>query len=262
MIPDLYDRKLKLSEIFAEGWRIYRRYFIYLVAFVLPVEFLAQMLQVAVPHENRVLRISVLLPAELITVIGLIVVIFITAQATATQPVSWGECRNKISGTLGRAMWATIIVSVILIISLLPFLFVALSALTLPSLAVSMIFLTLPAMILAIYFLFVIHAVVLRSKKGVPALFYSWRLVRHRWWYVLIAVILLNLPVSLIHLAAHFALRASGFYTSAVFTEGFNLIGSVMGIYSTILVTLFFLNIDREGLKEKVDALRHPVNPD
>ncbi len=271
MIPDLYNRKHRLGEFFVDGWKIYCRYFVYLVAFVLSCEFLALLFQFAVPKVEGwgALRIVAGLFAELITLIGTIAVMFITVQATSGLPVSWESCRRKVSDKLGSAMWVNVILFVFLGLAVLPIFLSAKLGFSSPVLGGShrlfvvflVILFLLPVLLLSNLLRFSIHAVVLRQMDGIPALAYSWRLVRHRWWYVLITSLLLGLPVGIIRFAGTFVLKAGGLQENVLISGSFELLGSVFSIYTTILITLFFLNIDWEGSAQKVDELKHPVDP-
>lgn len=250
MIPDLYDRKLGFGEIFSKGWHIYCRYFSYLIAFVLPCEFVAQMLKLAVLHTHtpRALRGLVSLSTELITLIGTIVVIFVAARAASTLPISWGDCRKKISEAYGRTVWANIVLFVILALLVLPIfagMFFGRFLIGVPFLA---LLFALPFVIVGNYLGFVLYAAVLRGQSAVPALCYSWRLVRGRWWYVFGAAILFNLPVVIIGIVEMTAERVLSRYVNWVFEIGFRVfLTSLFQIYSTILLTIFFLNIDRQN---------------
>ncbi len=264
MMPDLYERKLRIGEIFSEGWRIYCRYFAYLVAFVLPCNFAAQMLLSAVPRAHKMLGVLVVLFTALITLIGSIVIIFIAERASSAQSVSWAECRKKIFEAYGRTVWTAIVLSVMLMLSFLPFIFLMagllakgfLSCISPPQLIFLVIIFLLPLIIAANYLQFVFSAVVLRGKTAVSALRYSWNVVRNRWWYVFFAVILLNLPMALVQGVGLVMLRISGFQANAFIFGSFKLLLSVFTIYSTILITLLFLNMDREN---KTPDPVHPV---
>ncbi len=255
MMPDLYERKLRIGEIFSEGWRIYCRYFAYLVAFVLPCNFAAQMLLSAVPRAHKLLGVLVALFTTLITLIGSIVIIFITERASSAQPVSWGECRKKIFETYGRTVWTAIVLSVMLMLACLPFIFFMagllakgfLSCISPPQLIFLVIIFLLPPIIVSIYLQFVFSAVVLRGKTAVSALCYSWNVVRNRWWYVFVAVIVLNLPVALVQGISLVMLRILGLQANSFIFGSFKLAISILTIYSTILITLLFLNLDRNA---------------
>jgi hypothetical protein len=248
MIPDLYDRKLGVGEIYSKGWQIYCRYFSCLVAFVLPCEFVAQMLEFAV--SQKTLHTLISLSTWLITLIGTIVVIFVASKSASTLPVSWEDCRKKILEAYGRTVWAKIVLSVILALSILPVFFVRFGMFIDEFLAgaspFSGLLFALPFVIVFNYLGFVICAVVLRGYSAVPALGYSWRLVRGRWWYVLGMTFLLYLPVIIIRIVGITAGRVFASYVNWGFVMGFTVfLMPLFQIYSTILFTLFFLNIDR-----------------
>jgi len=252
-MTNLCNRRLSFKEFFSEGWRIYCRYFLYLAAFVLPCNFVAQIFQSAVPHRQKLLGVLVALSTTLITLIGSIVIIFIAERASSAQPVSWEECRKKIFETYGRTVWTAIVLAVMLILSLLPFIFLMagllakgfLSCVSHLQLIFLVIIFLLPPIIVSNYLQFVFSAVVLRGKMAVSALRYSWNVVRNRWWHVFFAIILLNLPVALVQAIGLVMLRISGLQANAFIFGGFKLAVSILTIYSTILITLLFLNMDR-----------------
>lgn len=251
MIPG--NRRMSFGELFSRGWQIYRNHFIYLIAFVLPCNFAAQIFQSAVPYRHKLLGVLVALPATLITLIGSIVVIFIAERVSSAHPVSWQGCHRKIFEAYGRAVWTAIVLGVMLMLSILPFIFLMagllakgfLSCVSHLQLIFLVIIFLLPLVIVSNYLQFVFSAVVLRGKTAVPALSYSWNIVRNQWWYVFLAVIVLNFPVALVQGVSLIMLRISGLQTSSVIFASFKLVISILTIYSTILITLLFLNLDQ-----------------
>ncbi len=262
MIPDLYDRKHRLGEFFVEGWKIYCRYFVYLVTFVLSCEFLALLFKLAVPKVEGWGAFSMIagLFAELIALVGTIAVMFITVQAASGLSMSWGSCHRKILGTFGSAVWVSVILYALLGLAIVPILLATKSGASYnsPVLLIFVLFVSylLPILCLHNFLQFSLHAVVLRKQTGFSSLIYSWRLVRHRWWYVFVTTILLALPVGILHLAGSFLLKAVGFQENMLTSESVNLLGRILQIYTTILVTLFFLNIDFMGVREHVHEMR------
>ncbi|HWR02097.1 MAG TPA: hypothetical protein VN371_09560 [Chlorobaculum sp.] len=106
--------------------------------------------------------------------------------------------------------------------------------------------LVVPGIIWEVYYVFAINVVSLRSLSGKAALDYSKRLVKGQWWRVVgyglavgIGVVIVQIPVNLI--ASFLPLSPLAALINAA-------AGSLVYLFTTIVFTLFFLNL--EAMKE------------
>jgi len=269
MISDLYNRKLNLGEILSASWKIYIRNFKYLLLFVFVVNFLALRINYAVffPLNDFFQAMpSWLGPPQnfqkivmLFTIISSVAAIKITANEAVSKAVTVsGLCQRILS-----CLWVSLGVSLVFMVLRWVF--------NLPILAVShglfsasgwrlglLIAVFLPIQVgLYIYLSFVYQAVVVRGQSLIKAFRYSFRVVRGRWWKVFWAAIVIGFIPGII---GYFFMRIQA--PSMVARHLLWSFKSLLGIFQTIGMTILFLNIDREGLAEKVDELMHPVDPE
>ena len=111
------------------------------------------------------------------------------------------------------------------------------------------------------YFIFTLQALVFRKQTGLSAFAYSFRTVRGRWWKIFGTMILLILIMLAPCLTAILILKRV--FSVAITDLMYWIVPlfTFIGMFVEAFFTILFLNIDREGLKEKVDELEHPVDP-
>lgn len=267
MIPDLYDRELKFGEIFKVSWKIFFRNFKYL--FVFGFLLLAGLKQL----DSLVISLPVIagdtflahhLDGTISTTfefIFCIVTISIAKQSVAAQQVSWGYLFWRIK----KFFWAALLIHVIetLFSSLtwVPGFMFRLGGYESVLAKVFQGGLALIVAVFAVYFIFTCQTLVLRGKTGFSAFGYSFRAVKGRWWKMFGTLTLLGLTIIIPLVVIMIALKRLFAVPLTAGTQWILPVVMFMSAFGSIYFTILFLNIDREGLKEKVDELRYPVNP-
>ena len=261
MIPDLYNRELKFGEIFKTSWGIFFRNFKYLFLFGLLLGIFLEcldLLLISVPAIASDTFLAQHLTGMISSVFGFIcciVAISITEQSVAAQQISWGYLFRRIK----TFFWAALVIHVIKTLF---------NSLTWVSgfayqtsqhqsvlMYISQAFLAFVVMIFSIYFYFTCQALVLCGKTGLSAFDYSFQSVRGHWWKTfrtaVLFLLMIAVPIEVSKGAewSYLQMLVGAFWPS------------IMGTYVSIYFTILFLNITREELKEKVDDLRHPVDP-
>ena len=256
MIPDLYERKLGLLEIFIASWRIYTANFKFLLLFVFLLNFLAYRINYSLIIWSG-LKIS--LPAwmsfhwsiytvfvPLITALSSVFVIQITVDTIN------GEC-VMIRNVFRRSVRCFLAVTGVWLICTSAACLKQLTAfnawrwMPIPSIESYLLVMSIFALhlILMTFFLFVYQAIVLKNKLTLSSFRYSFQTVRGRWWKILWAWAVITLPAG----AVCFLIRRM------VTVVGFGEIGqhvmwalsALIYSFSIIGITILFLNIDRKN---------------
>jgi len=116
----------------------------------------------------------------------------------------------------------------------------------------TLLLLIVPGLIYAGFYTFSTVIVSLRGRAGMDALNYSKRLVKGRWWRVFGYALGFMAPTIVVAIAAGFANEFVPVYPGSVLVENAAISFSVL--FSTVWLTVFFLNLDAEGAAEPGSA--------
>ncbi|QHI70525.1 hypothetical protein [Tichowtungia aerotolerans] len=257
MMQALCNQKHRLRDLFLDGWGIYCHCFVPLAVILLLCNGLDQALKVLlIKAFDAPFKLAEFL-GSFASLAGMLSVLVITIESVSGHHVKWTECFRKIRRFFLKAAWVKMIVSIIQSLVGLPAILLVLNkdALDVPVklFTILEIALMLPFLWISVSLLFSVYAVILREKSGIDALFHSWRLVRHRWWYVFMTVFLLNLPIFIFTMAEQLPWWHVGELGYMGVFNVAELVKTILGGYSTVLITLFFLNLDSVAPQKLID---------
>lgn len=270
MIPNLYNRKLRLLEILTASWRIYTANFKFLLLFVFLLNFFAFRINYSlVVWSGLKVSLPFWIPARwnihiffvsFINALSTVFVIQITEDATKNECVIIRSAHRILRRFLPTIAICFIFMILQLIIFLPALIFhridlFKIGAIILTS-GMTLIYLTF-----LVYTAFVYPAMILANKSAVSAFFYSFRMVFGRWWKILWAWVVITLPAGFVcfliqKFLLHFNLVEIGQHT--ISQHALWSLYSLVNSFSIIGITVLFLNID--GKKEVPDSV-NPINP-
>ncbi len=225
----LRTRQLTLGEFLSGAWQIFSERFATIAAVTLSVAIPvhAVMMLAGGQQANRILSAMLIAAAGAAGLLSTLAVILIADRAVAGELLSWGDA---FAGAIER--WTSaLLVSVIGIVIVVP-----------------LMLLIIPGIIWASYYVFALQAAALRDKTGKEALDRSKRLVRGSWGWG--RVFLLLLLLGLMGQAITYGVAwVPGILVGPVIGGAIReVLGSVVGSFSTVLFTLIFLNCDARDL--------------
>lgn len=263
MIPDLYDRKLGFGELLAASWRVFKGNIKFLLLFCIAANGLLAiaewMVSFSLPDslDYRLVESWSQLVGGLFDYIPALGAIVITARYLEARPISSSDVFNELRRMLGAGLHVNLYLSIVGLAHLFLIYSTSKSIFGLVAPFIQTFSLILFA-IVSIYISFALQALVLRNRRGRGTLIYSWRTVKGQWGTVFGKMFLLGIVVGL----PLVVILVFGMRFSIVFSSVMKQICTlIFPVFSTIFLTVLFLNIDREGLKEKVEELTHPANP-
>lgn len=223
MISMQYEREMKLKEVAAVSWSVYRARFRTIaqitVAVYLPINVLLYFLMLHVDKVSTSMRI-----VQMSEMFGGIV----AAMGVSLLTKEWleGTARNwKEYLTASVAQWGIGVQTMLWM-----------TAIT----AMMTLLLVVPGIIWCGYYAFATQTVILRGLQGRAALADSKRLVKGRWWRVCGKLVVLAVPPIGLTLVAG--------AVSCVLPEGaeivINTVGDIIGSAISVAATVLFLNLD------------------
>lgn len=259
MIPNLCDRELKFSEIFKASWRILFSSFKYLCFFYVAVSIglrlIYRLFSSIFPQvsEHRVVSYLSGTAYTVLMSFATLGAVFIVMCVLENKPISVAG----IFYDLRRKALAGFIVGLLCqipeILLWVPYFSIAPKGVFGKMWPAVVAVLVVIRVLVIVYFIFSLQTVAVRNKKGIEALRYSCRTVWGHWWKVFGKLLLFNLIFAVPIVILEIDLQAM--------KEIRIIVMPFIGAFLAVFLTILFLNIDREGLKEKVDELRHPVIP-
>jgi hypothetical protein len=245
------SKNMQLGDYFTEGWEIFKKHLETIVYFVGILTLAVSSIYYFMPNSEEVEGYSsgsvdfssgevweyfaystiLIIGVGLLTSIVHLGIIHLTKQDLDGQKVPFQEIINV---GLSR-WWANFVTGLIMVIMLIPL----------------FLLFFIPGLIFAVFWTFMVQVVVLKGLSGMEALNYSKRLVSGQWWKVFWTVFMVTLGIGVISwvVNALFATLFDGF-ALLIFS---NMLSSILEIYSIIVLTVFFLNLDTIKYQNEID---------
>jgi len=268
MISGLYDRELEFGEILKAAWQTYSRNFFYIFLFCFlvgcvlrGVDYLIFISLSYSPQDPALAGHSKILFSGFFGFVFSLVVLSIVKSEQKNETVCWSSIFYTVRHFFWAAFLVYFLVQLISTLTWMPGVLLRFNNITDSVSTFVQLPLFIISFMLTVYFTFACEALVLREEYAASALVYSYRTVKGRWWRILGIIILLGMMVGIPVMILAFVVRSAvqvsmsaGLYLLFPVTMVFN-------AYFSVFFAILFLNIDREGLKGKVEELRHPVDP-
>lgn len=243
---EYYPREFEIGEIISMSWSFIKENFqpLLLIAIIVyvPINFLAAYISIdmLIPSlsENKFLasgNSQVLALLDLVFgIIATVAMINVLARRFQREEVDFIESL-KFSLGIWHYSLLTMILFVVIIIALF-------------------VLLIIPGFIGLVYLSFTIYAVAMRGLWGTKALNYSYKLVSGRFWKTLGYLLVFGLLVAFIQMALYLPFMLLGEGPIVTFIS--NTLSSIVGIFSTVLVGMFFINMeDTHPRKHELDEI-------
>jgi len=232
LFNDISEREFSLSDIMVKGWSVYCQQFKNLAILILITSLPIYIIISILPNDTSELnyiRIAMVIAGSSLSIIGYVGVIFLAESAVKNNntEISWGLAISKALTRFGSLAITSLLAGLIVIgLSLL---------------------LVIPGIIWFVYYTFFAQFVVLRGMRGKAALSSSKALVEGRWW----KVFSLNLITILISISLNWGNEC----LLLLLPKALNIITAtcldILGVgFSTVVMTVFFLNLDSIGVKD------------
>ncbi|MBU5438984.1 hypothetical protein KQI42_13230 [Tissierella sp. MSJ-40] len=228
MYKDIDKEELTLMGLFSTSWEIYKKCFkhIFLIILLyLPLYIVMDYL--GINFNSFRTRNS---PLNIITIISGIITVFINVGIIFIVKERLIDFHNEdinIGYILKESLskWWDVLITELL------------SGLIIIGMTLLLI---VPGIIWSIYYIFSLQVVVIKDLRGKEALDFSKEMVSGRWWKVFGTIFLFNLILGGISFCL-FKFQTYYFGQLSIITE---IIVDIIGAISTVLITIFFMNLD------------------
>jgi hypothetical protein len=213
---DIKAPSLSLSRILSLSWSIYLDHFvdILLVTLIINVP-----LNIALQFTGRFVNNVLVI---IFSVLSVMAIVFISERAVNGETLSFSQALRLSTARWASAIGTNLLAGIILLLlSLL---------------------LILPGIIWAVYYAFSSHVVALRNEGGKSALDYSKALVQGQWGRVFGIGFILSLLAIVVLFGIGLVLNTGG--SNAVIDIVATTLGDVVTAYTTVAITVLFLNLD------------------
>lgn len=268
MTPDLYVRKFGLWKMLDLSARIFSRnlkgifVFVFLFSAVLKgLDLLVfQILPVDGLDRGLAAQLQSLVTSAF-SYLSTLAVILIVLDYVNGRVFDWKRCIRSLCTLLIPGFVISLLIALVSALMWVPDLLARLNEWSISTetfLSLSGVVVSLSLMV---YFTFVYPALVIRGKQGGGAFVYSFGLVRGRWWKVfgLFAVFGLGIICLMVFFALIFRHIFSVPFSNVL--KWLYPLFALFGSYFSILITLLFLNLDRENGEGKENGLECLVDP-
>ncbi len=253
MISDLYDRKLKFSEIFKTSWGIFFRNvkYLFIFGFVLALilkalDFLAFMPLGTVSNDKLIIFHLKRLISGAFGFVGYLVAVFVAGRSISGKEISW----RLLAADLQKFFWSGFAIHIITgLISTASWLPDCVFRLTGHKsgwgIFLELLF-VLVGMVLCVYFTFTFQALVLRKQTWMSTFVYSFRMVRGRclkiFGMTIGIVVILMVPVVILSIFFKRFLHITAINGWSVAYPFF----MFFCMYVELFFTVLFVNLDRQ----------------
>jgi len=213
---DVKTPSLSLSRILSLSWSIYLDHFldILLVTLIINVP-----LNIALQFTGRFVNNVLVI---IFSVLSVMAIVFIVERAVNGETLSFSQALRLSTTRWASAIGTNLLAGIILLLlSLL---------------------LILPGIIWAVYYTFSSQVVALRNEGGKSALDYSKALVQGQWGRVFGTGFILSLLAIAVIFGIGLVLNTGG--SNAVIDIAATTLGDVVTAYTTVAITVLFLNLD------------------
>lgn len=255
MLKEINEKEFGLSDMITKGWLVFYRQIKAIAMITLFVHAPIKIIYIvgSVNSGSSVAYIISIFKAffGMITAMGIIVIVE-QAVKNDNVKIGWGEALRKAFSRWGSAI-GTIILATLII-------FWPLFLVVIPGFAVGRHFfktneliflLATPGFIwlvyYGLYYYFVLIVVTLRQIGGKPALNYSKSLVKGRWWKTLWIITVLIL----VNVGLDYVIKYGSNYLPARIDIMLDLLAEIANAFSTVVLTIFFLNLDYISEKDR-----------